>query len=141
MSRVRYSGDLIASLEGVVWLGLAWSVSLSLWQGTLMPSLTALCLAGTCLIVALGHRPLRLMLGRYRIRKRRTEMLMHLVALPLLLAMALAIPFEALVTPLNGDQRMLLFNVLATAGWLMFLLTILTKSLIFEVRQRRSGRR
>ncbi len=141
MSKVRYSGDLIASLEGVMWLGLAWSASLSTRLGTPLPSITALCLVGTCLIVSLGHRPLRLMLGRYRIRKRRTEMLMHLVALPLLLAMALAIPFEALVTPLSGAQRLLLFNVLATAGWLMFLLTILTKSVIFEVRQRKGGRR
>ncbi|MBF8222143.1 hypothetical protein [Halomonas sp. 328] len=141
MSRVRYSGDLIASLEGVIWLGLAWSASLSAWQGNALPSITALCLAGTCLIVSLGHRPLRLMLGRYRIRKRRTEMLMHVIALPLLLAMALAVPFEALVTTLTGAQRLLLFNVLATAGWLMFLLTILTKSVIFEVRHRKNGKR
>ncbi len=134
MRFARTSADAIAMSEGLMWLVLAWSVSFSIAHGTTLPTLGALSLVGTVIVVTWGHRPMRLTLARYRIRKRRTEMWMHILALPLLLALALAIPIEALLSPLSGPQKMLLFNILASAGWMMFTITLLFKQAMFSVK-------
>lgn len=134
MRVARTSADIIALLEGVMWLTLAWSVTFSLSLGTIQPTLGALSLIGTVIVVTWGHRPMRLILRRYRIRLRRTEMWMHILALPLLLALLFAALIEALLTPLSGYQKMLLVNVLATAGWVVFAITLAVKQAMVSVK-------
>lgn len=134
MRKARTSADIIALLEGVMWLTLAWSVTFSLSQGTMLPTLGALSLIGTVIVVTWGHRPMRLTLQRYRIRLRRTEMWMHILALPLLLSLLLAALIEAMLTPLSGYQKMLLFNVMATAGWVVFAITLVAKQAMVSVK-------
>lgn len=141
MRVARTSADAIAMLEGLMWLLLSWSVTFSIHQGTTLPTLGALSLVGTIILVTWGHRPMRLTLGRYRIRRRRTEMWMHILALPLLLALLLAVLIEALVSPLSGAQKMLLFNVLASAGWMVFLITLLIKGVMFTVTSNKKSRK
>ncbi|EPC04172.1 hypothetical protein L861_02345 [Litchfieldella anticariensis FP35 = DSM 16096] len=141
MRVARISADVIAILEGLMWLLLAWSVTFSIAQGTTLPTMGALSLIGTVIIVTWGHRPMRLTLARYRIRKRRTEMWMHVLALPLLLALCLAIPIEALLSPLSGPQKMLLFNILASAGWVMFAFTVIAKQAMFSVKRSKKKKR
>ncbi|WP_236645381.1 hypothetical protein [Aidingimonas lacisalsi] len=143
MLQIRNKADLIAMLEGLMWLAISWSISVTLWQGTIKPTLLALSLAGTLIIVSWGHRPMRLALRRYRIRRRRTEMWMHLAALPILLSLFLAVIIEGILSPLGGQGKMLLFNIVATAGWLVFVITLLLKNVTSRVvgsrKQRSSG--
>ena len=137
MPRVRQSADIIAALEGAMWLALAWSVNFSIWEDSTMPTVAATTLVATILLVSWGHRPMRITLRRFRVRRRRTEMQMHLFALPLLLAFFFALVVEGLlVTPLTGSQKMLMVNILASAGWVVFVLTQAFKSLLFTLRQR-----
>lgn len=137
MSRVRQSADIIAALEGAMWLALAWSVSFSIWQDSAMPTVGALTLVATVLVVSWGHRPMRITLRRFRVRRRRTEMQMHLFALPLLMALFFAVVVEGLLTmPLHGSQKMLMVNILASAGWVVFVLTQAFKSLLYTLRSR-----
>lgn len=137
MPRVRQSADIIAALEGAMWLALAWSVNFSIWEDSTMPTVAAMTLVATILVVSWGHRPMRITLRRFRVRRRRTEMQMHLFALPLLMALFFALVVEGLlVTPLSGSQKMLMVNVLATAGWIVFVLTQAFKSLLFTLRSR-----
>jgi SNF family Na+-dependent transporter len=98
--------------------------------------MAALLIAGSLILISLVHRPIRVLLSRYHVRKRRTEMWMHILALPLGLAFLLAILIEHLITPVNGIQKMLLFNVLATAGWLVFIVTLVLKLLIHMLKEK-----
>ena len=74
MQNVRRYADVIASLEGVLWLSLAWSISLSAHMGSTEPTLASLLVIGALVVFCWAHRPLRYLLGRYHIRKRRTDM-------------------------------------------------------------------
>ena len=139
MPKVRHYADLVATLAGLMWLMLYWSISVSLHIGSAEPALAALLLLGSMILVSFVHRPVRVMLGRYHVRKRRTEMWMHILALPLNLAFLLAIGIDHLITPMSGAQKMLLFNVLATASWLVFLVTLLIKLLARALADRRAS--
>lgn len=140
MPKVRYYADLVAILAGLMWLLVYWSVSYSVYIDNIEPTLAALLVAGSLILISLVHRPIRVLLSRYHVRKRRTEMWMHILALPLGLAFLLAIVIEHLITPLNGTQKMLLFNVLATAGWLVFIITLALKLLIHLIAEKRRQR-
>ncbi|PXX95262.1 hypothetical protein [Halomonas sp. LBP4] len=140
MPKVRHYADLVATLAGLMWLAVFWSVSASARIGSLEPTLAAVLALGSMILVSFVHRPIRVLLGRYHVRKRRTEMWMHILALPLTLAFLIAIVIETLFTPLDGAQKMLLFNVLATSGWGVFVLTLLGKWLIHRFNARRQGR-
>ncbi|MDR5865915.1 hypothetical protein [Halomonas koreensis] len=140
MPKVRYYADLVAILAGLMWLLVYWSVSYSVYIDNIEPTLAALLVAGSLILISLVHRPIRVLLSRYHVRKRRTEMWMHILALPLGLAFLLAIVIEHLVTPLNGTQKMLLFNVLATAGWLVFIITLAVKLLFHLLTEKRRQR-
>ncbi|QFU01536.1 hypothetical protein FIU83_07765 [Halomonas sp. THAF5a] len=137
MPKVRHYADIVAILAGLMWLVLYWSVSISAYLGSIEPSLAALLIVGSLILISFVHRPIRVLLGRYHVRKRRTEMWMHILALPLTLAFLLAIVIDHLITPMNGEQKMLLFNALATAGWLVFVVTLLVKLLIHLIQQKR----
>lgn len=139
MPKVRHYADLVAILAGLMWLAVFWSVSASARIGSLEPTLAAVLALGSMILVSFVHRPIRVLLGRYHVRKRRTEMWMHILALPLTLAFLIAIVIETLFTPLGGAQKMLLFNVLATAGWGVFVLTLLIKWLIHRFNAYRQG--
>lgn len=141
MPKVRYYADLVAILAGLMWLMVYWSVSYSVHIGNIEPSLAAMLLTGSLILISFVHRPTRVMLRRYHVRKRRTEMWMHILALPLTLAFLLAIGIDYLITPLNGEQKMLLFNVMATAGWLVFIFTLAIKLLIHTFIERRKAKR
>ncbi|MFN2330449.1 MAG: hypothetical protein ABR580_01060 [Halomonas sp.] len=137
MPKVRHYADLVTILAGLSWLVVFWSVSLTAQMGSIEPTLAALLMLGTLILVSFVHRPIRVHLRRYHVRKRRTEMWMHILALPLMLAFLFGIVIESLLAPLNGPQKMLLFNVFATAGWLVFVFTLLIK-LAMHQRRRRS---
>ena len=87
MQNVRRYADFIASLEGLAWLGLAWSISFSMHRQSTEPTLAVLFIVATLVLFSWAHRPMRYLLRRYHIRKRRTDMWIHTLALPLLLAM------------------------------------------------------
>lgn len=140
MPKVRHYADLVAILAGLMWLLVYWSVSYSVYIDNIEPTLAALLMAGSLITISFVHRPIRVLLSRYHVRKRRTEMWMHILALPLGLAFLLAILIEHLITPLNGIQKMLLFNVLATAGWLVFIFTLAVKLLIHVLKEKRRHR-
>lgn len=130
MHNVRRYADVVAGLEGLMWLSLGWSISLSTYQGSSEPTLAAVLLIGTVTFFSWVHRPLRFLLRRYHVRKRRTDMWVHLLALPLLLAMALYMFFDAILGGAWLPQKMLVVNVLASAGWLTFMVTLFIKFLI-----------
>ncbi|MCK2183073.1 hypothetical protein [Halomonas getboli] len=137
MPKVRRYADLVAILAGLMWLLVYWSVSYSVYIDNIEPTLASLLMAGSLITISFVHRPIRVLLSRYHVRKRRTEMWMHILALPLGLAFLLAILIEHLITPLNGIQKMLLFNVLATAGWLVFIVTLAVKLLFHVFKEKR----
>ncbi|MCE0732057.1 hypothetical protein LWH48_04490 [Halomonas sp. G15] len=139
MPKVRHYADLAATLAGLMWLVVYWSISLSAHLGNLEPTLAALLLLGTTVLVTFVHRPTRVLLRRYHVRKRRTEMWMHILALPLFIAFLFGVTFELIFTPLSGVQKLLLFNVVATAGWLVFIVTMLVKLGTHKVKQRRKA--
>jgi len=141
MPKVRHYADTVAILAGLMWLVLYWSVSVSTHLGSVEPSLAALLMVGSLILISFTHRPIRVLLGRYHVRKRRTEMWMHILALPLMLAFLLAIVIDHFITPMNGEQKMLLFNIFATAGWLVFVMTLVIKLLFHLSRQKRQGKR
>ncbi|GAA3899450.1 hypothetical protein GCM10022228_07460 [Halomonas cibimaris] len=139
MRNVRRAADIVAGLEGLMWLGLGWSISLSIYQGSNEPVLAAALLAGTVVLFSWVHRPLRFLLRRFRVRKRRTDMWMHLLALPLLLAMALYLMLDAVLGEAWLPPKMLLVNVLASAGWLTFLLTLFLKYVAHSLKPKRKA--
>ena len=141
MPKVRHYADLVTVLAGLSWLVVFWSVSLTAQIGSIEPTLAALLMLGTLILVSFVHRPTRILLRRYHVRKRRTEMWMHILALPLMLAFLFGIVIENLLAPLNGQQKMLLFNVFATAGWLVFVVTVLIKLAMHLIRRHRSDGR
>jgi hypothetical protein len=140
MPKVRHYADLVAVLAGLMWLGVYWSISISARMGSLEPTLAALLVLGSLILVSFVHRPIRVPLRRYHVRKRRTEMWMHILALPLLLAFVIGILIETLITPLRGEQKMLLFNILATAGWAVFVMTLVVKWVMHRLSRRRRRR-
>lgn len=139
MPKVRHYADLVTVLAGLSWLVVFWSVSLTAQIGSIEPTLAALLMLGALVLVSFVHRPIRVLLRRYHVRKRRTEMWMHILALPLMLAFGFGIGIEYLLTPLSGQQKMLLFNVFATAGWLVFVVTVLIKLALHLARRSRHG--
>nr|WP_290694267.1 hypothetical protein [Halomonas sp. UBA3074] len=136
MQNVRRYADVIASLEGVLWLSLAWSISLSVHMGSTEPTLGILLVMGALVVFSWAHRPLRFLLGRYHIRKRRTDMWIHILALPLLLAMFFHIMLEALLGSAWLPPKMLLFNILASAGWATYVMTLFIKFVIHGLKNR-----
>ncbi|TVU89302.1 hypothetical protein [Vreelandella titanicae] len=130
MQNVRRYADIIASLEGLMWLSLAWSISLSVHIGSTEPTLASLLVIGALVVFCWAHRPLRYLLRRYHIRKRRTDMWIHTLALPLLLAMFFHIMIDALLGGAWLPPKMLLFNILASAGWATYVMTLLIKFVI-----------
>ncbi|WP_416140552.1 hypothetical protein ACM26W_09320 [Halomonas sp. HK25] len=139
MPKVRHYADLVTVLSGLSWLVVFWSISLTAQIGSIEPTLAALLMLGTLILVSFVHRPIRVLLRRYHVRKRRTEMWMHILALPLMLAFLFGIVIENLLAPLSGQQKMLLFNVFATAGWLVFVVTVLIKLAIHQARRSRNN--
>ncbi|MDP3535640.1 hypothetical protein P8S55_02350 [Halomonas sp. M1] len=138
MQNVRRYADIIASIEGLMWLGLAWSISISMYKGSTEPTVAMLFVIGALVLISWAHRPMRYLLGRYHIRKRRTDMWIHTLALPLLLAMFFHIMLEAIVGSAWLPPKMLLFNFLASAGWMTFVMTLFIKFVIHSVKT--SGR-
>ncbi|QEM82023.1 hypothetical protein [Halomonas binhaiensis] len=139
MPKVRHYADLVASLAGLMWLALYWSISISLYIDSPEPAMATLLGLASMIFISFVHRPIRVLLSRYHVRKRRTEMWMHILALPLTLAFLFAIAIDHLITPMSGAQKMLLFNVLATASWLVFVVTLLMKLAIRAIAERRSN--
>ena len=134
MQNVRRYADIIASLEGLLWLSLAWSISLSVYIGSTEPILASLLVIGALVVFSWAHRPLRHLLRRYHIRKRRTDMWVHILALPLLLAMFFHIMIEAVLGSVWLPPKMLLFNILASAGWATYVMTLLIKFIIHGLK-------
>ena len=141
MPKARHYADLVAVLTGLMWLVVFWSISLSGQIGSVEPVMAALLLLATLVLVSFVHRPTRVLMRRYHVRKRRTEMWMHLLALPLTLAFLFGVVIEELLLPLDGLQKMLLFNVFATAGWLVFVVTVLIKLAMHATRRPRGNNR
>lgn len=141
MPKARHYADLVAVLTGLMWLVVFWSISLSGQIGSVEPIMAALLLLATLVLVSFVHRPTRVLMRRYHVRKRRTEMWMHLLALPLTLAFVFGVVIEELLLPLDGLQKMLLFNVFATAGWLVFVVTVLIKLAMHATRRPRGNNR
>ncbi|AXY43321.1 hypothetical protein [Halomonas sp. JS92-SW72] len=139
MPKVRHYADLVTVLSGLSWLVVYWSISLTAQVGSIEPTLAALLMLGALVLVSFVHRPIRVLLRRYHVRKRRTEMWMHILALPLTLAFFFGIVIESVLAPLSGPQKMMLFNVFATAGWLVFVVTVLIKLAIHQLRRRNSS--
>lgn len=134
MQNVRRYADIIASIEGLLWLGLAWSISFSMYFGSTEPTLAVLFVVGALVLFGWAHRPLRYLLKRYHVRKRRTDMWIHTLALPLLLAMFFHIMLEAVLGSAWLPPKILLFNLLASAGWLTFVMTLFIKYVIHNVK-------
>ncbi|AZM95983.1 MULTISPECIES: hypothetical protein [Halomonadaceae] len=134
MQNVRRYADIIASIEGLLWLGLAWSISFSMYYGSTEPTLAVLFVVGALVLFGWAHRPMRYLLKRYHVRKRRTDMWIHTLALPLLLAMFFHIMLEAVLGSAWLPPKMLLFNLLASAGWLTFVMTLFIKYVIHNVK-------
>ncbi|MBE0402956.1 hypothetical protein [Halomonas citrativorans] len=137
MQNVRRYADIIASIEGLVWLGLAWSISISVHTGNTEPTLAALFIVGALVLFSWAHRPMRYLLRRYHIRKRRTDMWIHILALPLLLAMFFHIMVEATFGSTWLPPKILLFNLMASAGWLTYVMTLLIKVVIHSIKTSR----
>ncbi|WP_027966764.1 hypothetical protein [Halomonas halocynthiae] len=133
MPKVRQYADSVTSLAGLMWIVLYWSVWYSVSYGRIEPALIAFLIVATATLFSSIYRPARIMLGRYHVRKRRTEMWMHILALPITLAFLLAVLVDYLLFPVEGVNKMLLFCVLATAGWLVFVVTLLFKLAVHTV--------
>ncbi|SES15820.1 hypothetical protein SAMN04487958_10855 [Vreelandella subterranea] len=134
MQKVRRNADIIASLEGLLWLALAWSVSFSTYYGSTEATVTMLLIIATLAFFSWAHRPLRFLLRRYHVRKRRTDMWIHLLALPVLIAMFFHIMIEGLLGSAWLPPKMLVFNIVATAGWLTYVMTLFIKFLIHRFK-------
>ncbi|MGR2737105.1 hypothetical protein ACUY1T_01505 [Billgrantia sp. Q4P2] len=138
MPRVRHYADIVAILAGLMWIVFFWSISVSARLDSVEPTLAAILALGAMILVSFMHRPFRVHLSRYHVRKRRTEMWMHILALPVALALLLGILIETLFAPMSGQQKMLLFNVLATAGWVVYVMTLVIKFIHHQYRRRRT---
>lgn len=136
--RLFYAGswpDSAALLEGALWVGYAWSIQWSLVHHQSLVFLLATLVVLICALATLMWQPLKLTLARYRVRKRRTEMWMHILYPPMLLAPPLWWLLERLVGNLPDAQQWTLACLLMTVGWLVFLISLLIKRLIRQYRQ------
>ena len=141
MFKSRISADLIAILEGFIWLLLAWSISVTIWLESSLPFFFTSGIVIALVLIAWMHKPLRITMQRFRTRRRRTEMYMHLFSLPVILALLLTIIIETLFSmSLNGFHKTLLVNIMATSGWIFFILTLVIKQLHFVFNSRNFGR-
>ncbi|MFQ3787297.1 hypothetical protein [Halomonas sp. A29] len=138
MPRVRHYADIVAILAGLMWIVFFWSISVSARLDSVEPTLAAILVLGAMILVSFMHRPFRVHLSRYHVRKRRTEMWMHILALPVALALLLGVLIETLFAPMSGQQKILLFNVLATAGWVVYVMTLVIKFIHHQYRRRRT---
>ncbi|MCA1773093.1 MAG: hypothetical protein LC677_10990 [Halomonas sp.] len=134
MQKVRRNADIIASLEGLLWLALAWSVSFSVYYGSTEATIAMLLIIATLSFFSWAHRPLRYLMRRYHVRKRRTDMWIHLLALPVLIAMFFHIMIEGVLGSAWLPPKMLVFNIVATAGWLTYVMTLCIKFLIHRFK-------
>ncbi|MCE8015242.1 hypothetical protein HOP62_04035 [Halomonas sp. MCCC 1A17488] len=141
MPRVRHYADIVAILAGLMWIVFFWSISISARLDSVEPTLAAMLALGAMILVSFMHRPFRIHLSRYHVRKRRTEMWMHILALPMALALLFGVLIETLFAPMSGQQKMLLFNVLASAGWVVYVMTLVIKFAHHQWRRRRRRRR
>ncbi|WP_111411964.1 hypothetical protein [Billgrantia lactosivorans] len=137
MPRVRHYADIVAILAGLMWIVFFWSISISAKMDSVEPTLAAMLALGAMILVSFMHRPFRIHLSRYHVRKRRTEMWMHILALPMALALLFGVLIETLFAPMSGQQKMLLFNVLASAGWVVYVMTLVIKFCHHQWRRRR----
>ncbi|MDX5434498.1 MAG: hypothetical protein LPK20_13090, partial [Halomonas sp.] len=96
MPRVRHYADIVAILAGLMWVVFFWSISVSARMDSVEPTLAAILALGAMILVSFMHRPFRVHLSRYHVRKRRTEMWMHILALPMALALLLGMLIETL---------------------------------------------
>ncbi|MBW6393407.1 hypothetical protein [Billgrantia antri] len=140
MPRVRHYADIVAILAGLMWIVFFWSISISARMDSVEPTLAAMLALGAMILVSFMHRPFRIHLSRYHVRKRRTEMWMHILALPMALALLFGVLIETLLAPMSGQQKMLLFNVLASAGWVVYVMTLVIKFVHHQWRRRRRRR-
>lgn len=139
MFNARRYASIIASLEGLVWLLTGWSISFSVWMGRSEPVFTMVLILATLTFISGYHRPTRLLLARYHVRKRRTDMWIHLLALPLLMGMALYISIELIIGSAWLPSKMLVVNILATAGWLTFLIKLFLKHALHSLKRARGS--
>src|SRR5690606_29311095 len=139
MPKVRHYADLVASLAGLMWLALYWSISISLYIDSPEPAMAALLGLASMILISFVHRPIRVLLSRYHVRKRRTVMWRHILALFLTLAFVFATAIVLLIISMSGAQKMLLFNVLATASWVVFVVTLLMRLAIRAIAERRNN--
>jgi len=135
MHNVRRYADVVASVEGLLWLALGWSVTISVYLGSTEPTVGIILMISTVIVVSWFHRPLRFFLRRYHVRKRRTDMWIHLLALPLLLGMGAYMFLEALLGNAWLPPKMLAVNILASAGWLTFVFTLVIKDMIHRAKK------
>ncbi|MFG6666528.1 hypothetical protein ACGK9R_05400 [Halomonas sp. HNIBRBA4712] len=138
MQNVRRYADILTSIEGLMWLTFSWSIWASVHRGSTEPTIAMLLVVGTLLLFSWAHKPMRFLLRRYHVRKRRTDMWIHTLALPLLLAMLLHILLETLLGSAWLPPKILVFNFLATAGWLTYVMTLFIKFIIHSVKTRRA---
>ncbi|OHV08630.1 hypothetical protein [Kushneria phosphatilytica] len=122
--------DTIAVSEGAFWVCYLWCAQWSLVNGQSTPFLPATIVMAAVILAIVSRRSMRLALRRFRVRKRRTEMLMHLMLPPLLLGPLIWWLLERLVGELPGAQRWTLAALLASAGWAVFVISVLIKRLI-----------
>lgn len=136
--RLFYAGgwpDSAALFEGAVWVGYAWSIQWSLINNQHLIFLVATLIVLSLTLTTLVWQPLKLTLARYRVRKRRTEMWMHILYPPLLLAPPLWWLLERIVGDLPAVQQWTLACLLMTVGWAVFLISLLIKQLIRSYRK------
>lgn len=131
----KLRADLLSAAEGAFWLATTWSSFWLGFNGHPVWCLVPLLLATLVVAATFLHRPWAITLSRYRARLSRTEMLWHVLVIPMCLAIPVWMLLESLLGALDRDYQWMLVAVFSVSGWCVYLLTIVIKRSFQRLRR------
>ncbi|MFP5302101.1 hypothetical protein R2R70_12825 [Cobetia sp. SIMBA_158] len=135
----KLRADLLSAAEGAFWLVTTWSSFWLGFNGHPVRCLVPLILATIVVAATFLHRPWAITLSRYRARLSRTEMLWHVLVIPMTLAIPIWMLLESLFGRLTPSFQLVLVAALSISGWCVYLITIGIKRTFQRLRRRDSA--
>ncbi|SDL26710.1 hypothetical protein SAMN05661010_01269 [Modicisalibacter muralis] len=131
----RMLADSIAAGEGAFWLSCLWAAVYCVETGRYGPIIGAMVIACIAVAICFLYRPAATRMGRYRVRRSRTEMWWQLLVIPMLLAPVIGIALESLLSDVTGGIKLWLVTWLCTAGWAYYVIMSIVKRTFQRVRK------
>lgn len=131
----RVLADAIAAGEGAFWLLCLWAAVYCVETGRYGAIIGAIAIACIAVAICFLYRPAAARMGRYRVRRSRTEMWWQLLVIPMLLAPVIWFALTGLLSDVSSGLKLWLVAWLCTAGWAYYVITSITKRTFQSIRK------